>query len=109
MASKAYSAHLQILLGDAEELDAAHRKLRTRKRGRQWGLGALNRAVVITCVSSWEAYIEKLIIESLELLRPAAPPLGLWPALNASVRSDIGRFNNPNAENTRRLFADSLG
>jgi HEPN superfamily RiboL-PSP-like protein len=109
MASNAYTAHLQILLRDAEELDHAHRKLKTGKRGRQWKLGALNRAVVVICVSSWEAYIEQVIIECLELLKPAAPPLGSWPALNASARSDIGRFNNPTAENTRKLFTETLG
>jgi len=94
MPSNAFSAHLQVLLQDAEELDDAHRQLRTGQVGRQWRLGALNRAVIVICV---------------ELLRPGAPPLGAWPALNASARNAIGRFNNPNAENTRRLFAENLG
>jgi hypothetical protein len=47
MASNAFTQHLEILLHDAEELEAAHRQLRTGLPGRQWGLGALNRAVVV--------------------------------------------------------------
>lgn len=87
----------------------AHKRLRTGQAGRQWGLGALNRAAVVLAVSSWEAYLEEVVRECLEALRPAAPPLGVWPALNASVRGDLGRFNTPNAENARRLFLESFG
>ena len=54
MPSHAYTNHLEVLLADAEELDSAHTRLRTGQRGRQWGLGAINRAVVVLCVSSWE-------------------------------------------------------
>jgi len=77
--------------------------------GRQLRVAALNRAVVITCVSAWEAYIEELVRASLNVLRPAAPPLGLWPALNATVRGQLGRFNTPNTDNIRMLISDALG
>ncbi len=30
------------------------------------GLGALNRAVVVMCVSAWESYIEEVVRESIE-------------------------------------------
>jgi hypothetical protein len=109
MASNAYTAYLDLLLQDAEELEAAHKKLRTGKVGRQWGLGALNRGVVVLAVSAWEAYIEELVKESVEAIRPSAAPMGTWPALNATARSQIGRFNNPNPDNVRSLFADTLG
>jgi hypothetical protein len=72
-------------------------------------VAALNRAVVITCASAWEAYIEALVRESLNVLRPPAPPLGLWPALNAAVRAQLGRFNTPNTENIRMLISDAVG
>ena len=109
MASNAFTDHLEVLLADADELGAAHKSLRTGKKGRQWGLGSLNRAVVVTCVSSWEAYVEELMIEALEALRPASPPMGLWPSLNATARGQIGRFNNPNPEKVVSLVADSIG
>lgn len=53
--------------------------------------------------------MEELVRESLTVLRPPAPPLGVWPALNASVRGQLGRFNNPNTENIRLLISDALG
>ena len=109
MASKAYTSHLTVLLKDAEELEAGHKRLRTGRVGRQWGLGALNRGVVVLSVSAWEAYVEELLKESIEVIKPAAPPMGVWPAVSASARTQIGRFNNPNTDNVRNLFADALG
>jgi hypothetical protein len=109
MPSQAYVSHLEILLADAAELDAAHTRLRTGQPGRQWGLGAINRAVVVLCVSAWEAYLEELVKEAIEVLRPAGPNMGTWPALKAAAMSEIGRFNNPNVENSTRLFASCIG
>lgn len=109
MPSNAYDGHLIPLLGDAVELDAAHERLRTGAAGRQYGLAALNRATVVMCVSAWEAFVEELVREALEAIRPPAPPLGVWPALNASARSAIGRFNTPNTEQVRILISDAIG
>jgi hypothetical protein len=109
MASPAYVDYLEALLQDAEELEAAHKRLRTGKAGRQWKLGALNRGVVVLSVSAWEAYIEELVKVSLEAIRPAAPPMGIWPALNASARGQVGRFNTPNPDNVRTLLLEALG
>jgi hypothetical protein len=109
MPSAAFNNYLTVLLADPEEVLAAHEKLRTKKPGRQWGLGALNRATLVLCVSAWEAYVEEVIKESVEAMKPPAPPVGPWAALKASVLSDIGRFNTPNAQNVRQLVRDSLG
>ena len=74
------------------------------------GTRAANRAVVIMCVSAWEAYVEAAIMEAITAIRPAVgSPLGSWAALNASARSAIGRFNNPNVENVRKLLSDAIG
>ena len=78
-------------------------------RGRPARRAAINRAVVVMCLSAWEAYIEELVRVSLDLLRPPAQPLGLWPALNASVRGQLGRFNTPNTDNVRMLISDAIG
>jgi hypothetical protein len=110
MPSNAFTQHLLALLEDADELVDVHGQMRTGRPGRQWGLGALNRAVVVMSVSAWEAYIEEVIIEAITAIRPAAGnPLGIWPALNASARSAVGRFNNPNVDNVRILISDSIG
>jgi len=109
MASKAYAEYLEPLLGDAEELDKAHRRLRTGAVGRQWGIGALNRSAVVMCLSAWEAYVEELAKETIALIRPAGHGISTWQSLNMNVRAQIGRFNTPNAQNVRLLFSDCIG
>lgn len=109
MASLAFTQFLIPLLQDASELEKAHSRLRTGNRGRQWGLGALNRAAVVMCLSAWEAYVEEIAKEAVNALRPATPGGTSWPALLADIRAQAGRFNAPNVENVRRLFADSIG
>jgi hypothetical protein len=109
MPSNAYNGHLLPLLIDAEDLDAAYAELRRVGGPRAVGLAAVNRAAVVMCVSAWEAYIEELVREALEAVRPPAPPMGTWPALNASSRAAVGRFNTPNTDQVRVLIADSIG
>lgn len=114
MPSKALTEHLLVLLKDADELLDAQRKLLKTlvplPRGKQWGIGSLNRAVVVMCVSAWEGYVEQVVLEGIAALRPAASsPPGLWPALEASTRSSVNRFNTPDVGNVRRLIAESLG
>lgn len=82
MASNAFSGHLIPLLLDAAHLRAASRQLPFGIPGRLLRVAALNRAVVVACVSAWEAYIEELVRESLKVLRPPTAPLGVWPALS---------------------------
>jgi hypothetical protein len=107
--SNAFVVHLEQLLLDAEELDDAHTQLRTGNPGRQYGLAALNRALVVMSVSAWESYVEELIRESLQALRPPGPALGAWPALNAYVMGLLGNFNTPNPVNVERLIRNCLG
>ncbi|MFW6106596.1 MAG: HEPN domain-containing protein [bacterium] len=109
MPSNAYSNVLLVLLEDAAELDDAHRELRTGQAGRQWRLGAINRAAVVMCLSAWEAYIEDVVVEAINSFQPAQPHPTRWQSLNADARGQIGRFNTPNVENVRRLVADTLG
>ncbi|MCI0680971.1 MAG: hypothetical protein L0Y71_02605 [Gemmataceae bacterium] len=110
MPSNAFKQHLLVLLGDADELLGAHAGLRTGKPGRQWGLGALNRAVVVICVSAWQAYVQEVTVEAMTTLRPAVgAPLGAWYSLNASTRSSAGRLNTTNVDNVRMLLSHTIG
>ncbi len=110
MPSNAFTQHLLVMLQDADELLSGHRQLRTGPSGQQWGLGSFNRAVVVLCVSAWEGYVEQVIIEAIAAVRPAAgTPLGMWPVLEASARSLVGRFNTPDVGNVRKLIANALG
>jgi hypothetical protein len=108
--SNAFTNHLEQLLLDAEELDDAHGELRTGTPGRQYGLASLNRAIVVMSVSAWESYIEELMRESVQALRPLGPPFAApWPALNAYVTGQLGNFNTPNQHNVERLIRNCLG
>jgi hypothetical protein len=109
LSSNAFSVHLQQLLRDAEELDNAHGHLRTGQAGRQYGLASLNRATVVMSISAWESYVEELLRDCLQALRPAVPPLDPWPALSAYVLGLLGRFHTPNAANVANLIHNSLG
>jgi len=106
--SNAYQFHLVVLLKDAEELTSAHAQLRTGKPGRQWGLGALNRAVVVSAVSAWEAYLEAVVLEVIGAARPTAPTLH-WSSWNASARSTIGRLNKPTPAQVYAFLRDTIG
>ncbi len=109
MPSTAFTGHLTPLLVDADALLAAHRAIPVGAPSRMGSLAAINRAVVVACISAWEAYIEELLREAIETLRPAGPPMGTWPALNATVRGAIGGFNTPNTDQVRILISDALG
>lgn len=91
------------------ELDAIHTQLRTGNPGRQFGLASLNRATVVISISAWESYIEELMLESLQALRPLAPPMDPWPALNAFIRGEVGRFNTPDSGKVANLINRCLG
>lgn len=104
MPSNAFSAHLEQLLLDAEELDDAHTELRTGTPGRQFGLASLNRAVVVMSVSAWESYIEELVRESVQALRPPGVVLGTWPALNAFSMGLLGRFHSTDPGECRTTY-----
>jgi hypothetical protein len=107
--SNAFSVHLRELLIDAVELDDSHTQLRTGNPGRQYGLASLNRAAVVMSVSAWESYLEELMREALRALRPPAPSLSAWPALNAYVMGLLGRFNNPDPTKVDRLVRECIG
>lgn len=109
MPSNAFTMHLEQLLADALELDAIHNQLRTGNPGRQFGLASLNRAAVVISISAWESYVEELMRECLQVLQPALPPLGLWPALNAFIPGEISRFHTPNTQNVANLINRCLG
>jgi len=108
MPSAAHDTHLTALLADATSLLDA-RSLLWNTAGDRGHVAALSRALVVASVSAWESYIEELVREAIVLLRPPVPPLGSWPALNATVRGMLGRFNTPNTDQVRQLFSDAIG
>lgn len=103
MPSSAFSVHLDQLLADATQLDVIHTRMRTGTPGRQYGIESLNRSALVISVSAWESFVEELMRESLQALRPAAAPMGTWPALSAYVMGLLGNFHTPNSLKVRQL------
>lgn len=109
MPSLALTETFERLLADPTALGGAYDILRASRRTPPGTLDAIPRAVVVLCVSAWEAFVEELVREAVDLLRPPTSPLGVWPALSTSVRGSLGRFNTPNADKVRVLVSESLG
>jgi hypothetical protein len=109
MPSTAYTGHLEPLLADAKALIQAHTHLSSGSLLPLAGLDALPRAVVVMCVSAWEAYVEEVVRLAVRVARPTSSPLGLWSALDSFVQKSADRFNTPNAENVRTLIANAIG
>ncbi len=110
MPSQAYLIHLEQLLLDADELSKAHKSLSSGAAGRQFGLASLNRAIVVMSISAWESYVEELVREAIQALRPnVVIPGSAWPALNAHATQLLGRFNTPNPPHVEQLFRNCLG
>jgi hypothetical protein len=97
------------MLLDAEALDDAHTRLSALTVPPQASLDAVTRAVVVACVSAREAYVEDLVREVVEVMRPPVPPLGVWSSHQAWVLGELRRFNTPNPENVRLLLSNTLG
>jgi hypothetical protein len=108
MPSNAYTVHLDSLLLDAVNLDIVYHEMRggpfTPAR-----LAALNRSAVVASVSAWEAYVEELMRETLQVLRPPGPVMGAWPALGAFVLGQLASFHTPSQANVERLIRNCLG
>jgi hypothetical protein len=109
MPSDAFTQRLLKVLQDADELLDAQRQLLSGRR-RQWGIGSLNRAVVVMCIAAWEGYVEQVVQDAVEAVRPAAgAPQEMWELLKASAGRATARFHTPNASNVKELLHHSLG
>jgi hypothetical protein len=68
---------------------------------------SLNRAVIVLAVASWQAVVQDLTFAALDLSAPS-PASGMTSAtyavLAGRVRTEIGAFATPNAENSRKLL-----
>ncbi len=96
MASNAFTAYLQPLLRDAVHLLLASHQLPTGIPGRPLRIAALNRAIVVTCASAWEAFIEDLVRESRSArLRPPIPPSGRMARIECHRARTVGQVQQP--------------
>jgi hypothetical protein len=111
MSSNAYNTFTG-LTKYVHQLETIHGNL-ADGRGRRHGQDALHRAGVVLAVAAWESYVEALVLEAFESIRP---PVGASQdailmhslALTRANQESKG-LNTPNAENVRKLFQSTLG
>jgi hypothetical protein len=89
-------------------------------RGRRHQQDAIHRAGVVMTVAAWQAYLEKIAIECIDVIEDAlvnpedenTPPD--WAKLilqtrKTAARQEVGRFNTPNSQNARSLLRSITG
>ena len=96
------------LLGDAVP-DPQDPNYTAARRGRRVGEVSLNRGIVVMTVAAWQAYVEELARTLFEAIRPPAndPSYAAYRVHRAQGLSRLGRFNTPNAYNTRQLLLEA--
>lgn len=87
-------------------LVAVHRGHGGAAPGRRDQEISLNRAVIVLTVAAWQAAVQDMTETTLVAGQPppGSPLTNYYNLVAGQVRSEIGRFSTPNAENTRRLL-----
>jgi hypothetical protein len=109
------------MIGHVDQLVTIHAKLQ-QGPGRRHEQDAIHRAGVVMIVAAWEAYVEQVLLEALEVIEQDA---GIGPAGTSSagvprwvphafglrkteLANLVKRFNTPNAKNVRDLLLEGL-
>ncbi len=104
-------------LGLVDQLISIHGKLQNG-RGRRHELDALHRAGVVLTVAAWQAYVEKIVAEALDIFdAEMRNPIAASPAWavhtfqlrRAAILNAVKKFNTPDDVKVRDLFQDSFG
>lgn len=104
-------------LGLVDQLISIHGNLQNG-RGRRHEQDALHRAGVVLTVASWQAYIEKVITEALDVINAemrdpitASPSWAIhtFQLRRAEILNAVKKFNTPDDVRVRDLFQDSFG
>jgi|GEM_PF-3075330 len=99
-----------------DQLVAIHGKLQNGK-GRRHEQAALHHAGVVLTVAAWQAYVEKVIEEALDLIRAeminqqvATPQWAIhtYQLRRAAILNAVKKFNTPDDVKVRDLFRDSF-
>jgi hypothetical protein len=65
--------------------------------------------MVVVAVSAWEAYVEEVVKEALNLINAQHIPATSWAIVTAPALMQVKRFNTPDAGNTKSLISSCLG
>ena len=89
-----------------DNLVKVHRRAGTGGQGRRFIEVSVNRAVIVIAVACWQSVVQDLTKVLLDASMPAQGTTG-WGTANllvGRVKTEIGKFSTPNAENTRLLL-----
>lgn len=110
-------ANFTTQLGLVDQLISIHGSLQAG-RGRRHEQDALHRAGVVLTVAAWQAYIEKIVAEALDIIdAEMRNPLAGSPQWavhtfqlrRAAILNAVKKFNTPDDVKIRDLFQDSFG
>jgi len=90
-----------------DNLIVVHRGSGGSKAGRRDEEISVNRAIVVLTVAAWQAVIQDLSLACVDLSAPGPNDLISRPTyslLAGRVKSEVGAFSTPNAQNTRKLL-----
>ncbi len=89
-----------------DNLVMIHRRAGTGGQGRRYIETSINRAVIVIAMACWQAAVQDLAGVLLDASMPPArdPGRGVANLLAGRLRTEIGAFSTPNAENTRQLL-----
>ena len=103
------------LMDSVDQLIEIHGQVQTGQ-GRRHRKEAIHRAGVVIIVAAWQAYVEKLGLECLEIIEQKLdePNNPSWVKASFKFRKPailktIGDLNTPNSQNVQRLFDWSFG
>ncbi len=68
---------------------------------------SINRAIAVLTIASWQSVIQDLTIACVDLSQPGpGDPMSplTYSLLAGRIRSEVGAFNTPNAQNVRKLL-----
>lgn len=103
-------------MGSVDQIIEIHGKLQSG-RGRRHEQDALHKAGVVMTVAAWQSYIEKVVLEAMDVIGThfddPANPAPAWAKSGylmrrATILQDIKRFNTPNDVNVRDLFMNAI-
>lgn len=105
-------AKFEGLLDYVSQLLEIHGRLQAG-RGRRFLQEALHRSGVVLSVAAWEAFVEDLARNVLEVTGPARPALPHMRRRHeighSFVRKKIEQLRTPDAANVRSLYRDAFG
>ncbi len=95
---------------DVEQFWDIHERAVGSGPGRKHKVEVLNRAVIVFVCACWEAYVEDVLRDALNVMVSAAAPANLVAdGLRRPLEHALGSFHRPDTRGVKNLFEGALG